>query len=78
MLPPQLILLVLQLVLLVVLQFSKDPTQVQGYDNLFCMEIDPEVDVSDELGELGADDESGGLQVLCTLVRPLPSCFFSL
>jgi len=47
-----------------VLQFSKDPTQVQGYDNLFCMEIDPEVDVSDELGELGADDDSGGLQVV--------------
>jgi len=46
------------------LQFSKDPTQVQGYDNLFCMEIDPEVDVSDELGELGADDDSGGLQVV--------------
>jgi len=75
-LPPQLILLVLQLLLLVVLQFGKDPTQVQGYDNLFCMEIDPEVDVSDELGELGADDESGGLQVLCTRVRPLPSCLF--
>jgi len=45
-------------------KFGKDPTQVQGYDNLFCMEIDPEVDISDELGELGADDESGGLQAM--------------
>jgi arsenite-transporting ATPase len=43
-------------------KFGKDPTQVNGYDNLFCMEIDTEVEIGDELAELGED--SGGLQSL--------------
>lgn len=45
-------------------KFSKEPTAVTGYSNLFCMEIDPEVEV-DDLSELGTSAEEGaGLQSL--------------
>lgn len=48
-------------------KFSKEPTAVTGYTNLFCMEIDPEVDVED-LAEMNgggvAGEEGAGLRNL--------------
>jgi len=54
-------------------KFGKHPTGVVGYDNLFCMEIDPEIDVED-LAELnGAGAEAGGIQSLMTdLTQAIP------
>jgi arsenite-transporting ATPase len=53
-------------------KFSKDPTRVNGYDNLFCMEIDPEVEIGDELGELGGEAAGGLSSLMQDLTKAVP------
>uniref|UniRef100_A0A7S2AZ07 ATPase ASNA1 homolog n=1 Tax=Florenciella parvula TaxID=236787 RepID=A0A7S2AZ07_9STRA len=54
-------------------KFGKDPTAVTGYDNLFCMEIDPEIEM-DELAEVtGPGAEANGIQSLMQdLTKAIP------
>lgn len=53
-------------------KFGKDPTLVNGFDNLYCMEIDPDADVED-LSEIATDDPQQGIQkMLQELTQTIP------
>ena len=44
-------------------KFGKDPTKVNGFSNLFCMEIDPKIDTTD-LAADGVEGQGSGMASL--------------
>jgi len=53
-------------------KFGKDPTQVHGYDNLYCMEIDPNVEIGDELADLEGEAAGGLAGLMQDLTKAVP------
>lgn len=55
-------------------KFSNEPIQVKGFENLFCMEIDPKADSAspDFLKQFGSESEDGKQSFWKELIGAVP------
>jgi arsenite-transporting ATPase len=53
-------------------KFTAEPTKVNGFENLFAMEVDPKVEPEDVEGLLGVNGLPGGANIIQELTGSLP------
>lgn len=53
-------------------KFTRDPTPVEGIPNLFCMEIDPKLEVDDLQDEIGGEGAGGVGGIFKDLTQSIP------